>query len=244
MFLLALTLSMDPMIAPVAYAADDEGGDLDETDAPKKKSGGKKKKGTATTKVREITRGTYAKSNVGGAFYVGKFAGAVSAGSYVGASFGKDFVDHEKSSMAWEIGVGQGLHNGADYLTQASAGCMIAGGAAPCTQGDLRTYAFTAAYEYSMYPTRRVGIGLRAGTGALFSPVLMDPTKWAEIVVDEYGGVDPGYHNAVHPLVFGGPTIEYYTKLSHFSVGADVDVVYGIGWDLGVNASGTLKYTF
>ena len=44
--------------------------------------------------------------------------------------------------------------------------------------------------------------------------------------------------------MFAGPTFEYYTKLSHFSVGVDVDVVYGIGWDLGLNATGALKYTF
>ena len=65
---------------------------------------------------------------------------------------------------------------------------------------------------------------------------------WADIV-DQIGG-DPGMQNSPKPVVFGGPTFEYYTKLSHFSVGVDVDVFYGIGWDLGLNGSGALKYTF
>jgi hypothetical protein len=42
----------------------------------------------------------------------------------------------------------------------------------------------------------------------------------------------------------GGPTIEYYTKLSHFSIGVDVDVYYVINFDLAVAPAGFLKYTF
>ena len=56
--------------------------------------------------------------------------------------------------------------------------------------------------------------------------------------------VDPGYHGTPHPIVMGGPTFEYYTKLSHFSVGIDADVFYAIGFDLGASVTGTLKYTF
>ncbi len=240
MLALALSLALATDLTPTARAADDEPTDLDggEESAPAKK------RKVQTTKVREITRGTYAKSTVGGAFYVGKFAGATSAGSMVGAAFGKDFVDHERSSMAWEVGLSQGLHNGLDAASQGANGCQAAGGPAPCTQGDLRTYAVTAAYEYSFYPTRRVGIGVRVGGGALYSPLLIPAEFWAETVADDFNGIDPGYHNSVKPLILGGPTVEYYTKLSHFSVGADVDVVYGIGWDLSVNTTGTLKYTF
>ncbi|MEO1576985.1 MAG: hypothetical protein AAFU65_18720, partial [Pseudomonadota bacterium] len=41
-----------------------------------------------------------------------------------------------------------------------------------------------------------------------------------------------------------GGTFEYYTKLSHFSIGADVDLVIVPGFDTGINPSGYLKYTF
>lgn len=241
MFVLSLALSLAPNLTPTAFAAD-EGQELEEreeADAPRRAKG----RGEAASQVREITRGWYGKSNVGAAIYLGDFSGAVSPGSYVGVAFGQDFVDNERTSMAWEVAFNQGLHNGADSVTQGSNGCIAAGaGPAPCTQGDLRTYTVSAAYEFSMYPTRRVGVGLRAGAGVLLSPLLMDEVAWAQTVGDY--GVDPGYHNGAKPVFFGGPTLEYYTKLSHFSVGADIDVSYGLGWDLGLNTTGTVKYTF
>ena len=45
-------------------------------------------------------------------------------------------------------------------------------------------------------------------------------------------------------MVLGGPTFEYYTKLSHFSVGLDADVFYAFTFDLGASVTGYLKYTF
>jgi hypothetical protein len=42
----------------------------------------------------------------------------------------------------------------------------------------------------------------------------------------------------------GGPCLEYYTKLNHFSVGLDADFVYAIDFDLGLNVTAALKYTF
>jgi hypothetical protein len=65
-----------------------------------------------------------------------------------------------------------------------------------------------------------------------------------QVVADAWGGNNPGYHDAPHPLGMGGPTVEYYTKLSHFSVGGEADIFYAIGFDLGMNVTGFLKYTF
>lgn len=239
MFMLSLALLQSPVSA---YAAsdDDEPTDLEESDADK----GRKSKKSSSKKqqaVREIVRGVYAKANAGVAAYVlPPFSAAVSSGTLVSLSIGQDFVDNERSSMAWEIGLVQGLHNGADFYTQGQAGCGVN---APCTEGDLRTYALTVNYEYSAYVTRRVGIGARIGGGVMYSPLLMNPEFYATDVLPVFGG-DPGLHNSPKPIVFAGPTIEYYTKLSHFSLGLDVDVSYGIGWSLAVNASGALKYTF
>jgi hypothetical protein len=170
---------------------------------------------------------------------------AINPGTSVGLSIGQDFVDQEKMSMAWELDVYQGLHNGVDILTQAGtgSGCQIAGGSAPCTEGDLRTYLATLNYEYSFYPTRRVGIGIRVGAGALYSPLLIVKDYYDSDVVTEIGA-DPAKHNAIHPYFMGGPTLEYYTKLSHFSVGIDADAFYALDWDFGVNATAFLKYTF
>jgi hypothetical protein len=196
--------------------------------------------------VREIVKGTYAKANVGGSLYLGQFAGFVSPGTALGLAFGQDFVDQEKSSMAWEVAFFQGINNGCHYELQADGLCSGAPNQAPpYIQGDLRTYTFVASIEYSVYPNRRIGLGGRAGGGVLLAPLLMDPTYFQDEVVDgPWGGQNPGYHDSPHPVVFGGPTFEYYTKLSHFSVGVDVDVFYAIQFDLGMNISGALKYTF
>lgn len=238
MFMLSLALLHSPV---AVYAADDDDSSyLEEDDADKGKKS-KKKASADEGQVREIVRGFYAKAHAGAAIYVlPPFSAAVSSGTLVNLAVGQDFVDNERTSMAWEIGIAQGLHNGADWQAQAQAGCGVG---APCTEGDLRTYSLTANYEASYYVSRRLGLGLRVGGGVLYSPLLMDSGFYQENVLADFGG-EPGMHNAPKPLVFGGPTLEYYTKLSHFSLDLDVDASYGIGWGLGVNASGGFKYTF
>jgi len=229
------TLLTAPLLLPgAAFAQDEEYDDLDG-------EGEERQKPTKTKRrpeVREIVRGTYAKSNVGGSLYLGTFSGVVNPGTNVGLSVGHDFLDQERMSASFEGGFNQGIHNGAYYEEQAAIG-------GPFVQGDLRTYSLTGLFEFSLYPSRRFGVGLRAGGGVLFSPLLMDEAAYAEEVVQgAWGGNDPGYHSAPHPLAMGGPTLEYYTKLSHFSAGLDVDVFYAIGFDLGANVTGYLKYTF
>ena len=195
--------------------------------------------------TREVVRGSYAKANVGAAAYLLDFSGWVSAGTAVSMGFGKDFIDQEDFSMAWEANFTQGIHNGVNYSSQGDAGCLASGGAAPCLQGDLRTYTFTAIVEASTYVRRRYGLGLRVGAGALMSPLLIEDAAYAgEVVGGAFRGLNPGYHDGVKPLVLFGPTFEYYSKLAHFSVGIDADVFYAIGFDLGVNATGYMKYTF
>lgn len=258
--LLALTLpaafaeelpapELTPALIAVAQDEDEEEEEEEETSSKKKK-----KKSSSSSederRIREIVRGFYAKTNIGAATYLLNFGDkgngtAVSTGTFVALAFGQDFVDNEKQSMAWELAFNQGVHNGLDWSQQAGF-CDFAGGAAggyPCTEGDLRTYSLQASYEFSAYPVRRIGIGFRAGAGALYSPLLLETVGYNEDVLPEYGS-EPGMHGTIHPYGFAGPTFEYYTKLSHLSVGVDVDVFYAIGWDLGLNASGALKYTF
>ncbi len=229
-----------------AVASDEEEESDEEEDTPKKKKARPEDERT----IREIVRGFYARANMGAGAYLLNFGNkgngsAVSAGTVVGLSFGQDFVDNEKQSMAWEVGFVQGIHNGLAWELQGGL-CDFNGGAAggyPCTEGDLRTYSLQAAYEFSAYPIRRVGIGFRAGGGALYSPHLVESTGYTEDVIPAFGA-DPGIQGSIHPYGFAGPTLEYYTKLSHFSVGIDADVFYAVGWDLGLNASASLKYTF
>ncbi len=237
-----LALAAGPAILPAPAAAQDYE-DLDGGgDAPKKK----RSRDISEQEVKEIVRGFYAKANVGGAMFLLDLAGYVNPGASVGLSVGQDFVDNQKSSMAWEFGVFQGVHNGAHYELQALDGCLVVGGAAPCVQGDLRTYTFLGTLEWSAYITRRFGIGLRAGGGMLVSPLLMDEEYYQTDVVAGTWNLseDPGYHTGMHPLGSIGPTFEYYSKLSHFSIGADADIFYAVGFDLGTNITGYMKYTF
>jgi hypothetical protein len=229
--------------APAAFAADYD--DLDSSEGGQEAKEPKERGMGRDAVVREIVKGTYAKAQVGGALYLGNFMGFVSPGTAIGLAVGQDFVDQEKKSMAWEVAFTQGINNGCHYELQADGTCGGAPGEAPpYIQGDIRTYTFSALVEYSVYPNRRFGIGGRVGGGVLLSPLMMDEEYYQSEVLDTWGIADPGYHNAPHPVVMGGPTFEYYTKLSHFSAGVDVDVVYSLGFDLGLNATGNLKYTF
>jgi hypothetical protein len=246
-----LLLSAALTLTALAYSSDANAQDYEDLDSEGEGGEAKKKKARKqrqlqTGPVREIVKGTYAKSSVGGAVYLGSFAGFVNPGTSVGLSVGHDFVDQEAVSMAAELMFFQGIHNGCYYELQAEGLCPNAPGqVGPLIQGDLRTYTLAAVYEASFYPARRFGLGIRAGGGIMFSPLLMNEDYFnEEVVVGAWGGQNPGYHGAPHPVVMGGPTFEYYTKLSHFSVGFDADVFYGIGFDLGTSLTAYLKYTF
>lgn len=247
MIVLALhaALFSTPVLVSSAYAQDDDFGEEEEDTRGRRPSrAARAAADDDVSRVKEINRGLYAKAAGGVGMYFLNFSGFVDPGTSVSLAVGQDFVDKEKQSMAWEVALVQGVHNGMSWEEQAAiVGCQGVGGPAPCTEGDLRTYALKANYEISFYPLRRIGIGARAGAGVLYSPLLIEPNFYTEDVLSEFE-YDPGMHNAIKPIVFAGPTFEYYTKLSHFSVGIDVDIVYGIGWDLGLDATGSLKYTF
>ena len=238
--LFSALLFVSPLLAP-AYAADDEEYDEDVG------SGKKKKEPDGKGQIREIVRGFYARSAVGAASYLtaprdpGLGASYLSAGTYLGLSLGQDFVDQERMSMAWELTLGQGVHNG---LSPDLRSGELEAPVWDAMEGDLRTYSAVATYEYSYYPLRRLGIGARVGGGVALSPLLVDPEVYTEDIIP-----DPTYATATHntPLFLaqGGLTFEYYTKLNHFSVGADVDGFYNVIWAVvGVQGSGYLKYTF
>jgi hypothetical protein len=239
---LALTLLAAPFVAPeIAHAQDFDDLDDLENDGAKKKKKKKKSSGRydelSAMEVKEISRGFFAKTNMGGWLYLGKFNGYVKPGTSMALAVGQDFVDNESNSMSWEVAFFQGIHNGLHYEIQADDP------GSPRIQGDLRTYSGIASLEWSAYPGRRFGAGARIGGGVLFSPLLIDDVAWQETVVPTLG-VDYGYHSSPHPLVMLGPTFEYYTKMSHFSVGVDIDAMYVINFDFGLSMTGVLKYTF
>lgn len=189
--------------------------------------------------VREIVRGFFLKSNIGSTMYLGATAERILSGVMaVQIGVGQDFIDNERLSAAWEIDFAQGLFNGPslDQLPTLSASLV---------EGDIHTFSGLASLEVSTYVTRRLGIGVRGGGGVMFAPLLMGAEEYDnEVVPNNLNGVRAKMHESPLPVVFGGPTVEYYTKLSHFSVGLEADVSYVIGFDLGITPTGFLKYTF
>jgi hypothetical protein len=223
------------LVASAPVLAQDGGEELESAPATQVA----KKKGKEE-QVREIVKGFYAKTNIGVSAYLGKFRSPyTSPGTSEALAIGQDFIDTPKMSMAWELQVFQGIHNGMHYEEQA------ADPNAPFIEGDFRTYLIGGTLEWSTYLSRRFGVGVRGGGGMLYSPLLMPEEDYTSVVLAGWPiAADPGYHGKPHPVLMGGPTIEYYTKMSHFSVGVDVDAQYGIGFDLALSATGTLKYTF
>jgi hypothetical protein len=215
----------------VAWAADD----LDSDGKVGKKS--RNRAASAEQEiVREIERGIFVKSNVGSTSYLGTSGVPTASVIAVGLAVGQDFIDRERLSVSWEAQLHQSLINGPRLDELSAYPALI--------QGDLHVFNLVGAVEASTYPARRLGVGVKAGGGLSTIPLLMHPVAYQDEIVDGVWGVPASAHLSPLPVIVAGPTFEYYTKLSHFSLGADVDVSYTIGWDLGVSPSGYLKYTF
>lgn len=187
--------------------------------------------------VREIVRGVYLKAGAGSNQFLLNYGGVIRPVLASNLTVGQDFIDREKMSMAWEVSLAQALHNGPKFEELSSFPGVV--------QGDLHTFGGLASLEVSGYLTRRFGIGVKAGGGVTVVPILMESTAYeADVVGDAWGGVPSAAHSGPLPTFGGGPTIEYYTKLSHFSVGADIEAIYMVNLDLALAPSGWLKYTF
>lgn len=196
--------------------------------------------------VREIERGFYLKANAGSTIFLMNRGAILRPGTTLDLTLGGDFLDKEKVSASFDFTFGQAIHNGMPFDRQGELGY----GPNQLIEGDIHTFALLVGVEASAYPVRRLGIGGHIGGGVTFVPLLMNRQYYDEEVVGlsqgdgAWGGVRPGVHQGVRPTIYAGPTIEYYTKLSHFSFGLDVDVIFPIGLDLGLKATGFLKYTF
>jgi hypothetical protein len=224
-----------------AYSTTAVAEDMDfDSEEKKEKKTRASKKVDIDRNVREIERGLYSKANVGAMINVLGHSSVTRPVHSLALSVGNDFMDRESMSMAWEVSFLQTVHNG--DLAETQPGLILE---SDYFQGDTRGFGLLAAYEISKYPTRRIGIGFRVVAGVMGMPLLMDEEAYnANIVSSAWGLTASPNHNKVYIPVGGGPTIEYYTKLAHFSVGLDTDVLYIIGWDLGINPMGYMKYTF
>lgn len=194
--------------------------------------------GEPSDQVREIERGTYVKTNVGTQFLFATHDQGPLFGANVATSIalGTDFVDRRRFSAAIEGHFAQTLYRGPTGRAVRDQ---------TLSQGDLHSFEGAAVLEVSAYPAPRFGIGLRGGVGVAHFPLLADQDAFFTKIVPAMGGHVPLLHaNGVWVQLIGGPSLEYYTKLAHFSVGADLDLVAIVGFDVGFRPSGYLKYTF
>ncbi len=186
--------------------------------------------------VREIERGLFVKSNIGSTLMVGAPSGILSGVMTVQLGIGQEFIDQERLSVAWELDFHQSLFNG-PVLEQLPL-------VPPLSQGDIHVLGGLGGVEVSFYPSRRLGIGVVGQGGVFVAPVLMEPTAYQEQVVALLG-VEPAANAGPIPVFGATPTLEYYTKMSHFSLGVDAQILYWLSLQgLGITPSGYLKYTF
>lgn len=205
----------------------------------------RREKKEADGTVREINRGVYLRASVGSTGYLGARSSLLRFGTTLDLSVGGDFIDKPGLSASAEFTFSQAIHNGVPYDQQDPAL-----GPNRLIQGDIHTLAPMVGIEVSGYPVRRFGIGGRIGGGVMFVPLLMNRQYYDLEVVGTSGssgawrGQRPAVHQGPKPVIYAGPTIEYYTKLSHFSLGLDADFIVPIGLDFGMKITGYFKYTF
>lgn len=186
--------------------------------------------------VREVERGFFAKSGIGSTLMVGPPAAVLSGVMTVQLGIGQEFIDQERLSVAWSADFHQSLFNG-PILEQLTL-------VPPLSQGDIHVFGGLGGLEASFYPTRRLGVGAELQGGVFIAPVLMEPTAYQEQVVALLGG-EPKANAGPIPVFGLTPTLEYYTKMSHFSVGVDAQILYWLPLQgIGITPMGFLKYTF
>lgn len=196
---------------------------------------------TAEAVAREIERGVYLKANAGSTILVGPRRALLKAGTTLDLTIGMDVLDKAKASAGWEIVLTQSIHN----ATFASYEDLPGSGIPEqfFVQGDTYMLGLMVGGGGQYYPVRRLGIGGRGGVGIAYLPLLIERTAYANEVVPAWG-VDPRLYNSVKVMFQAGPSLEYYTKLSHFSFGLNVDFLYVLGFDYGIKATGFFKYSF
>jgi hypothetical protein len=222
--------------------------DID-SDAPKEEPRPQKK---SRRKVREVVKGAYLKVNLGPHFWLPPISSVTStSGTEVDFSFGYDVVDRLPFTLAVELSFVQLITNGQGLNDELTYQALLANGIAPVIQGDFRVIGGTAALRlgpnFGGKKVKRASFMVQLGGGAGYSPALV---KFDDLNIS--GRIaNNGYRYIMQGRVLGiiapGLGIEYYTKLSHFSVGLDVGSNIILGGPVPAISAGLevfVKYTF
>ena len=148
--------------------------------------------------IREVERGWYAKSNIGGSFIFAYFRSVHQTRYNHIYGWWKRYHRQREYVWSWEAGLISSIHNG-NYQEQAALGCVV---------WEL-VYKVTLEH-FSMvseniptYPNARFGIGVRGGGGGIMSiPLLMDELIIKKKIVPSFGAII--VHQGVKPVGMGG----------------------------------------
>jgi hypothetical protein len=226
--------------------------DIDEPDdvEPERRQGTRKKK--RKRRVREVVKGAYLKINIGPQFWLPPISSVTStSATELDFSFGYDLIDRLPFTLTVEGSFTTLVANGTGVNDENAFNTLLALGIPPTIQGDFRLYGGTVNLRFGPNfggkKTKRGNISIQVGGGGGYSPALIDLSD--PVVVNRMNANGKGYlmQGRFLGLITPGIGIEYYTKLSHFSLGLDVDaniILGGPSVAIGVGLNFFAKYTF
>lgn len=236
--------------------ADEEAEEEEETDIdapeevePERRQGTRKKR---RRKVREVVKGAYLKINVGPQFWLPPISQVTStSATELDFSFGYDVIDRLGFTLTVEGSFTTLVANGTGVNDEAAFQQLLGLGIAPTIQGDFRIFGGTVNLRlgpnFGGKKTKRGNFSIQLGGGGGYSPPLIDIQD--PLVQNRMNANGKGYimQGRFLGLITPGIGLEYYTKLSHFSLGVDIDaniILGGPSVAIGVGTNFFAKYTF
>lgn len=224
--------------------------DRDEEDEPRSRQGTTRKK--RKRKTREVVKGAYLKMNVGPVFWLPPISNVTTtSGTELDFSFGYDIIDKLPFTLTVEASFVTLVTNGTGINDEAAFQALLAAGIAPTIQGDFRVFGGTVNLRlgpnFGGRKTKRAHFAIQVGGGGGYSPALIDLQD--PVVINRAAANGLGYvmQGRFLGIITPGLGLEYYTKLSHFSIGLDVDadiILGGPSVAIGIGTNFFAKYTF
>lgn len=176
--------------------------------------------------TREVVKGAYAKVNMGVGIALPPFKQYTSSTStQVDFSFGYDVLDRLKFTLAIEGSFFNMISNANGPIRNPDRTFTQS-----VNQGDYNLIGGTAAVRFGPNfggkRVKRLHLAIQVGGGVGYSPLLVSPET---SVLFQTNGVPTLFQGGPMGLITPGVGLEYYTRLSHFSVGLDVDFNVAVG---------------
>ena len=218
-------------------------------DEARSRAGTRKRKARAN---REVVKGAYLKMNVGPIFWLPPISySTTTSGTELDFSFGYDVIDRLPFTLTVEASFTTVITNGTGINDNESFRALLDAQITPTIQGDFRVFGGTVNLRlgpnFGGRKTKRVSFCVQVGGGGGYSPPLIDLQDQEIKNRAAANGLGFIMQGRFLGLITPGLGIEYYTKLSHFSLGLDVDATIILGGPsaaIGVGTEFFAKYTF